>query len=557
MRILVTGANGYLGQGVVKQLLDDGCEVIAADIRTDNIDKRAETIECDVFSVDSPMDYFGRPDVLLHMAWRDGFVHNSEKHIYDIPMHYEFINKMLAGGLGQIAVMGTMHEIGFYEGCIDENTACNPMTYYGIAKNTLRCITALAAETKGCCFQWLRGFYIVGNQSFGSSIFSKIYSAEKEGKAEFPFTTGQSQYDFIDYADFCAQVAATVQQRETDGIINICSGKPEKLCDRVESFIRENGYRIKLAYGAFPERKYDSKAIWGNCEKISKIMAGYRRKVIVTGANGQLGYDVMEELKRCKFVPKGADIDVLDITDSNRVAEFIREEKPYAVVHCAAWTAVDSAEENADACRRVNVDGTRNVAKACRENGCKLVYISTDYVFNGRGDRPWEPEDKCEPLNVYGMSKCEGELAVRDNVEKYFIVRISWLFGEHGNNFFKTMLRLGKENKSVRVVSDQIGSPTYTVDLAKLIVSMIGSDRYGIYHASNEGFCSWYELACETFRLAGMTDVEVHPVTSGEFPAKAKRPFNSRMSKDKLVKNGFDRLRYWQEALADYISRIK
>ena len=272
MRILVTGANGYLGQGVVKSLLELGHEVIAADFATGHVDQRAKRIDCDCFGIEDPYEYFGKPDALLHMAWRDGFVHNSDAHIEDLPKHYHFIKTMIESGIPQVAVMGSMHEIGFYEGSIDEHTPCNPMSMYGISKNALREATELLCKQKNVTFQWLRGYYIVGNSEYGSSIFSKITAAVHDGKKEFPFTMGQNQYDFVDYPEFCDQVAAAVSQKAVNGIINIGSGKPEKLADRVERFIKENHYDIALKYGAFPDRPYDSKAVWGNTEKIETIM---------------------------------------------------------------------------------------------------------------------------------------------------------------------------------------------------------------------------------------------------------------------------------------------
>lgn len=272
LKILVTGANGYLGQGIVRSILNNGHCVVATDFNTQFVDERAERIAYNLFEVDNPYSFFGEPDVLLHLAWRDGFVHYSSAHIEDLPKHYAFIKKMVDGGIQQVAVMGSMHEIGFFEGSINESTPCHPTTPYGIAKNALRDLTQMLCKQKNIVFQWLRGYYIVGNSKFGSSIFSKITAAVDEGKTEFPFTLGQNQYDFIDYPDFCAQVAAVVGQKNEQGIINICSGKPEKLADRVERFIKENDYRIKLQYGAFPDRPYDSKAIWGNDTKIRKIM---------------------------------------------------------------------------------------------------------------------------------------------------------------------------------------------------------------------------------------------------------------------------------------------
>ena len=272
LKILVTGANGYLGQGIVRSILNNGHCVVATDFNTQFVDERAERIACNLFEVDNPYSFFGEPDVLLHLAWRDGSVHYSSAHIDDLPKHYAFIKKMVDGGIQQVAVMGSMHEIGFFEGSINESTPCHPTTPYGIGKNALRDLTQMICKQKNIVFQWLRGYYIVGNSKFGSSIFSKITAAVDEGKTEFPFTLGQNQYDFIDYPDFCAQVAAVVGQKNEQGIINICSGKPEKLADRVERFIKENDYRIKLQYGAFPDRPYDSKAIWGNDTKIRKIM---------------------------------------------------------------------------------------------------------------------------------------------------------------------------------------------------------------------------------------------------------------------------------------------
>lgn len=279
MKILVTGANGYLGQGIVRQLLDDGNIVIAADFQLNNVDSRAEKKECDLFSLTNPYLYFDKPDVLLHLAWRNGFVHNAISHIEDLQSHYKFLKEMVDSGIKQVAVMGTMHEVGFFEGSINENTPTHPQSLYGVAKDALRNTLFIMTKDKGTIVQWLRGYYIVGNSKFGSSIFSKITAAESEGKTSFPFTSGQNQWDFIDYDEFCKQVAATVEQTEINGIINICSGRPEKLADRVERFIRDNNYHIKLAYGTFPDRPYDSKAVWGDDSKIQKILKNREEKI--------------------------------------------------------------------------------------------------------------------------------------------------------------------------------------------------------------------------------------------------------------------------------------
>lgn len=279
-------------------------------------------------------------------------------------------------------------------------------------------------------------------------------------------------------------------------------------------------------------------------------------KVFVTGVRGQLGYDVVNELEKRGHTAIGVDIEDLDITDAEAVDKMITEAAPDAVIHCAAWTAVDAAEDNEEKCRQVNVNGTENIAKVCKKLNCKMMYISTDYIFDGKGTRPWEPDDPVTtPLNVYGQTKYEGELAVRNNVEKFFIVRIAWVFGK-GKNFIKTMLNLGKTHDHLTVVNDQYGTPTYTYDLARLLVDMIETDKYGNYHATNEGgYITWYDFACEIFRQAGI-DVDVEPVSSAQYAAKAKRPENSRMNKQKLADNGFEPLPDWKDALGRYLRRL-
>ena len=279
-------------------------------------------------------------------------------------------------------------------------------------------------------------------------------------------------------------------------------------------------------------------------------------KVFVTGVRGQLGYDVVNELEKRGHTAIGVDIEDLDITDAEAVDKMITEAAPDAVIHCAAWTAVDAAEDNEEKCRQVNVNGTENIAKVCKKLNCKMMYISTDYIFDGKGTRPWEPDDPVTtPLNVYGQTKYEGELAVSNNVEKFFIVRIAWVFGK-GKNFIKTMLNLGKTHDHLTVVNDQYGTPTYTYDLARLLIDMIETDKYGNYHATNEGgYITWYDFACEIFRQAGM-DVGVEPVSSAQYAAKAKRPENSRMNKQKLVDNGFEPLPDWKDALRRYLGTL-
>ncbi len=284
-------------------------------------------------------------------------------------------------------------------------------------------------------------------------------------------------------------------------------------------------------------------------------------KVLVTGVKGQLGHDAVNELEKRGHIAVGVDIDEMDITDADAVRRVISAEKPDAVIHCAAWTAVDAAEdaENIPKVRAVNIDGTRNIAGVCAELDIKLMYISTDYVFDGEGTEPWQPDCRdYAPLNVYGETKLGGELAVRDALDKFFIVRIAWVFGLNGGNFIKTMLRLSDKYDEIRVVNDQIGTPTYTYDLARLIVDMIETDKYGYYHATNEGgYISWYDFACEIFRQAGKK-TRVIPVTTEEYGiSKAKRPFNSRLDKSKFVKMGFAPLPDWRDALGRYLEELK
>lgn len=283
-------------------------------------------------------------------------------------------------------------------------------------------------------------------------------------------------------------------------------------------------------------------------------------KVLVTGVKGQLGYDIVNELTKRGHTAIGVDIDEMDITDKHSVQMVIEKTKPDAVIHCAAWTAVDLAEDEdkiAMVCA-VNTDGTRNIAEICKKLNCKMMYISTDYVFNGQGTEPWEPDCKdYEPLNVYAQTKLGGELAVSNLLGKYFIVRIAWVFGVNGNNFIKTMLNVGKKYDEITVVNDQIGTPTYTYDLARLLVDMIETEKYGYYHATNEGgYISWYDFACEIFKQAGY-NTKVKPVTTEEYGlSKAKRPFNSRLDKSKLIENGFKPLPTWQDALSRYLKEI-
>lgn len=279
-------------------------------------------------------------------------------------------------------------------------------------------------------------------------------------------------------------------------------------------------------------------------------------KLLVTGTKGQLGYDVCKVLSARGIEHRGVDIEDFDITNVQATHDYIAAYRPDGVIHCSAWTAVDRAEDELEKVRAVNAEGPRNIASACKEIGAKLVYISTDYVFPGTGDRFYEPDDPTGPLGAYGVTKLEGEQAVQALLERYFIVRVSWVFGKNGNNFVRTMLRLAETKSELNVVCDQIGSPTYTADLAPLLCDMVVSEKYGVYHATNEGICSWAEFAEEIFRLAGK-DVKVNPVPTSEYPTRAARPLNSRMSKAKLEEMGFSRLPDWHNALVRYLRELE
>ena len=295
-----------------------------------------------------------------------------------------------------------------------------------------------------------------------------------------------------------------------------------------------------------------------NISNITKkcMEIGENMKVLVTGVGGQLGYDVVKVLKERNIEYLGADLKDFDITDYAAAHKFITDYRPDAIIHCSAYTAVDRAEDDRELCRRVNVDGSENIAKICNEIDAKMIYISTDYVFPGTGEDFYEVDSPTGPQNVYGQTKLEGELAVKNILKKYFIVRISWVFGINGNNFIKTMMKLGKERRELNIVADQIGSPTYTDDLAPLLCDMVVTDKYGTYHATNEGICSWAEFAEEIFKQAGL-NCKVNQIKTEDYPTKAARPKNSRMSKKSLNEVGFKSLPVWQDAVARYLKEME
>lgn len=279
-------------------------------------------------------------------------------------------------------------------------------------------------------------------------------------------------------------------------------------------------------------------------------------RVLVTGVKGQLGYDVVKELEKRGHQPIGVDRDEMDLVDNEAIRTFIMDLKPEAIIHCAAYTAVDKAEEEVEVCYQVNAEATKVIAQCAKELDINLIYISTDYVFDGTKEGEYVETDTPNPINVYGASKLLGEQYVQELLEKYYIVRISWVFGENGNNFIKTMRRLGLERDELNIIDDQVGSPTCTADLAPLLVDMMETNKYGIYHATNEGFCSWYEFANEIFKQSGI-EVKTNPITTDQYPTAAKRPMNSKMSKEKLNQSGFTLLPSWQDALERYLKEIK
>ena len=560
MKILVTGANGYIGSKVVDKLIGMGNEVIAVDFFDEHINNKAHIIKCNIFQENNWYDFFERPDVCIHLAWRDGFVHNSPNHILDLSKHFLFLKQLIDSGIKQIAVMGSMHEIGYYEGEIDENTECNPMTLYGIAKDSLRRTLMNYCTNKQIVFQWLRAYYVYGDDLYGNSIFVKIRKAVANNQHFFPFTSGKNKFDFLSIDELTNQICMCITQKRVSGIINVCSGKPISLGEKVEWYIKHNSLNVKLEYGKFKERPTESPCIYGNPERINYIVAMKQQKIIVTGAEGQLGIACIQELLNRGYTNVlGIDIDDLDLTNEKAVYDFFSKEKPSVIIHNAAWTSVDSAEKEPDLVYDINSNATKYLALISNYLNAKIIYISTDYVFDGNGDNPFETNDLKNGLSVYGKSKSLGEDYVINNNSKHFIVRTSWVFGI-GNNFVNTMIKMAKSGKtSLNVVNDQVGSVTYTNDLAFLLCDMIETEKYGIYHATNEGYLSWADFANEIFKLINI-NCKVIPVSTEEYlrinPNQAKRPLNSRLSKKSLDDANFFRLPDWHDSLRRYLKYI-
>ena len=562
MKILVTGANGYIGSKVVSRLIDMGNDVTAVDFSNAHVDPRARYVQANIFAEEDFPLFFDNPDVCLHLAWKDGFIHSSFEHINNLSDHFRFVERLIARGVKQIAVMGSAHEIGYFEGAVDAETPTNPQSLYGIAKDALRRSLIVLCREKNVILQWLRAFYIYGDDEYGSSIFCKLRKADKEGKKLFPFTTGKNKFDFLSIDELAKQICLTITQRKYTGVINICSGEPVSLGEKVEWYIRQNHLNISLQYGVFPEKPTESPCLYGNPETIRAIQDQKKQKIVITGGKGQVAYDCVKTL-RCRGYENILPIDIedLDLTDEAAVNAFVLKERPYAIIHCAAWTAVDKAEQYPEKVREINAFGSKYLAEACNKTGTKLAYLSTDYVFDGTGETPFEVDSPKKGLSVYGLTKSQGEDFIMAAMKRYFIVRISWAFGINGNNFISTMLRLRKTGKeTLTVVSDQVGSITYAPDLARLLVDMIETDKYGVYHATNEGFVGRAELARAIFKEAGLPTV-VNDITTAEYnelvPAQADRPLNSRLSKKSLDEAGFLRLPAWQDALHRYIQELK
>ena len=294
-----------------------------------------------------------------------------------------------------------------------------------------------------------------------------------------------------------------------------------------------------------------------NAPLLKESDVNFSVKVLVTGANGQLGYDVVKKLNSLGIENIGVDINDFDITDKKQAEDYILKSEPDVVVHCAAYTSVDKAEDEREKCYEVNVNGTRHIAGACKKIDAKMVYISTDYVFDGEGTEPHQEDERTAPVNYYGYTKEQGEVIVRELLDKHFIIRTSWVYGKHGSNFVKTMLKLAQDKNDINVVNDQVGAPTYTEDLASLICDMLQTTKYGTYHGVNEGYCSWYEFAYEIFKHAGIKNIRINPINTPEYPTRAKRPLNSKLAKPNLDRNNFNRLPHWKNALSRYLKSFQ
>lgn len=560
MKVLITGANGYIGKNLIKKLIQKKVNFIATDIDNSNLPTNIEFKKANIFNDKNLYEYFEKPDVCVHLAWRDGFVHNSEKHISDLPLHFKFLKEMIDGGTKRIVVLGSMHEIGYFVGKINAYTYCNPLSYYGISKNSLRQMLEVYSKSKKFNLQWVRCFYIYGDNKGGNSIFSKLLLANEEGKLTFPFTSGSNKYDFISIDQLAEQLFFIINNNFKFGIINCCSGEPMSLSSAVNKFIKDNNLNIKLDYNKFPDRIYDSPLTYGDNTAITIIRNSFlykEKRILITGSKGQLGIDLLRELSNRGFNNViGIDKEDIDISNKDLIMKFVLKTKPDIIVHCAAWTQVDTAEDNKADVFETNALGTQYISEAANILGAKLIYISTDYVFNGEKQGVYDENDEVCPINIYGVSKAKGEKFALDINDKTFVLRISWAFGPSGRNFAKTIVDLIQKGKTIKVVDDQFGSPTYTPDLSKAICDIMVTEKYGIYNVTNEGYTSWYEYAMFIAKKM-QADSNIIPVHTKEYISdkkQAKRPLNSRLSKEKLKNNGFSLLPRWEDALERFLN---
>ena len=553
MKILVTGCSGYIGTKVSNRLFQLGHHVIATDIRkSERLNPNIEFIQGNIFNISNAYKYFKEPDILLHLAWRNGFLHNDDSHIIDLPKHFEFINSFTNTNINKVVVMGSMHEIGYHEGVIDDNTQCNPSSKYGISKNALRQLFLNTTFTFNKI--WLRAFYIYGDDFNNNSIFSKIMESENKGILNFPVNSGVNKYDFLHINDLVSQIINSTIQNEYFGIINCCSGKAVSLKDKLEEFKIENNLKIMFDYGAYPSRKYDSPIIYGDSTKIKNILKSTKDiSILITGSKGQVGYEIGNKLEIAQYsnITK-IDIDDLDLRDFEQLSDLFNKVKPEVIFHCAAYTAVDKAETDELNCYSSNVDATKNIAKLAKIFESKIIFLSTDYVFDGSKEGIYEIDDVYQPLSVYGRSKMMAEKILLD-YEKSFIVRTSWVYGK-GNNFIKKIIELSNSNLAINVINDQFGSLTNAKDLALFLINLMETKRYGIYHATNEGFVNWFEIASFVFDYLDIK-CKINPVNSENFLSAAKRPKNSRLNKKSLTNNGFDKLPNWKNSLVQYLDK--
>ncbi len=552
MRVLVTGANGYLGRKVVNILKRKEIELITTDLN-DNIYNDRNFISSDIFKIENPFDFFGRPNVLIHMAWRDGFDHKNDSHMLDLSTHYYFLDDFINNNIDSISIMGSMHELGSFEGKVNNESPTNPLNLYAISKDTLRKAIEIKCTNRKTKLKWLRAYYIYGDDAHSKSIFGKIFSNEKNNIDYIDVNDGLGQYDFIHVDKLAYQITEASLQSDYEGIIECCSGSPFQLKKMIDNYIYFNNFNIKPNYGKLQYRPYDSKFIYGDSTIINDIVNKSRLlKIVVTGAKGQLGKELIKLLNEYNFTNViGVDYSDLDITNELEVDKFFNINIPDIIFHCAAYTEVDKAEIDSNSCYNTNHIGTKYIVKNAMKYGAKIVYISTDYVFDGTKEFEYMTFDETNPVSIYGKSKLLGEQEVQMH-NMFYIIRTSWVFGGSNTNFVEKIIKLAEGNKVISVVNDQIGSPTYALDLAKMVIKIGLSNKYGIYHVTNSEYCSWFEFAQTTLEFLKLNCL-IKPVASDYFLTKAKRPKNSRLNNDSI--KTFGKMPTWKDALKRYLSQ--